>query len=162
MNVTNLCWVVMLNIMSPNASMSYQKKIARSIPQRMKVCKQVANEAKRQKVDPILAVVIAYEETRFEDLSSSKGARGPLGVIPKYHCPHSEKCNYTQAGVTAIKKFLSINKGNICKGLAQYNRGLKGKCTRGRSEYYYAHRVIDMYDEVRYYNQENCFSEPIK
>lgn len=161
MNITDICWVMMLKIMSPDASMSYQKKIARSIPQRMKVCKQVAKEAKRQKVDPILAVVVSYEETRFENVSSTKGARGPMGVIPHYHCPSITNCDYTQAGVLALKKFLKLNKGKLCKSLSQYNRGLDGVCKQGRSEYYYAQRIIDTYNEVRYYNQEKCFDDPI-
>ena len=162
MNITNFCWVIMLNILSPNASMSYQRKIARSLPSRMKVCQQVAKEAQRQNVNAILAITVAYEETRFQDIASSKGARGPMGAIPRYHCPNSSKCNYTKAGVLALKKFLKINKGDLCTSLAQYNRGLKGKCKEGRSEFYYAQRVIDMYNEVRYYNQEKCFNDPIK
>jgi len=162
MNITNMCWVVMLNILSPNASKSYQRKIARSIPSRMEVCREVGKEAIRQKVNPRLAIAVAYEETRFENIDSFKGAKGPLGVIPKYHCPAKGKCNYTKAGIQALKKFLDRNNGKLCKSLAQYNRGLNGKCIQGRSEYLYAHRVIDMYNEVKYYNQEKCFSTPIK
>lgn len=162
MNITNLCWIIMLNILSPDASISYQRKVARSIPDRMKICQQVAKEAQRQKVNPVLAITVAYEETRFGNITSPKGARGPMGVIPLYHCPSVENCDYTKAGVSALKKFLTLNKGDLCKGLAQYNRGLEGKCKEGRMEYYYAHRVIDMYNEVRYYNQEKCFSDPIK
>lgn len=162
MNITNICWTIMLNILSPDASISYQRKIARTIPNRMEICKQVAKEAKRQNVNPILAVTIAYEETRFENISSPKGARGPMGVIPRYHCPSKGNCDYTKAGVLAIKKFLKLNKNNMCKALAQYNRGLDGECKTGRSEFFYAQRIIDMYNEVKYYNQEKCFEDPIK
>ena len=152
----------MLNIMSPNASSSYQKKLVKSLPNRIKVCKQVAKEAKKQSIDPVLAVSVAYHETRFENLTSSKGAKGPLGVIPKYHCPKKGKCDYTKAGITALKKFLKLNNYKKCKALAQYNRGLKGKCVQGRSEYKYAHAVIDTFNEIIFFNQEACFDKPIK
>ena len=160
MNTTNLCWIIMLNILSPNASTTYQNKISKSLPSRMKVCTQVAKEAINQNIDPILAVSIAYHESRFSNPTSSKGAKGPLGVLPQYHCPNSGKCDYTKAGITALKKWLTINKNrSICKALAQYNRGFKGKCKRGRSEYKYAQRVLDTYFELKYYNQEACFSD---
>jgi len=162
MNLTNLCWIVMLNIMSPNASTSYQKKISKTIPSRMKICRQVAKEAIKQKVDPILAISVAYQETRFENLTSHKGAKGPLGVLPKYHCPTSGHCNYTQAGISAIKKFLTLNNNKKCKALAQYNRGFKGKCERGRSEFKYAQRVLNTYVDISYFNQETCFTEEIE
>jgi len=160
MNTTNLCWIIMLNILSPNASSTYQNKISKSLPSRMKVCTQVAKEAINQNIDPILAVSIAYHESRFSNPTSSKGAKGPLGVLPQYHCPKTGKCDYTQAGITALKKWLTINKKrSICKALAQYNRGFKGKCKKGRSEYKYAQRVLDTYFELKYYNQEACFSD---
>lgn len=159
MNVTNLCWIIMLNILSPNASNTYQNKIAKSLPSRMKICTQVANEAIKQKVDPILAVSVAYHESRFSNPTSSKGAKGPLGVLPQYHCPSSSKCDYTKAGISALKKWLEINKYKKCNTLVQYNRGYNGKCKKGRSEYYYAQRVLDTYFELSYFNQEACFSD---
>jgi soluble lytic murein transglycosylase-like protein len=162
MNITNICWIVMLNIMSPNASPSYQKKISSSLPNRLKICKQVAKEAKRQQVDPALAIAVAYHETRFENITSHKGAQGPLGVLPQYHCPKKGKCDHTKAGIFALKKFLNLNHQKKCTALAQYNRGLKGKCKQGRSEYKYAHAVIDTFNEIIFFNQESCFDKPIK
>ena len=159
MNVTNLCWIIMMNIMSPNASVSYQKKISKTIPKRMAICQQVAKEAIKQKVDPILAISVAYDETRFENLTSPKGAKGPLGVMPQYHCPKKGNCDYTQAGIAALKKFLDLNNKKMCKALAQYNRGLKGKCIHGRSEYRYAQHIIDIYNDITYFNQEKCFED---
>ena len=160
MNTTNLCWIIMLNILSPNASTTYQNKISKSIPSRMKVCTEVAKEAINQNVDPILAVSIAYHESRFSSPTSEKGAKGPLGVIPQYHCPSYGKCDFTKAGITALKKWIKVNKGkSLCKILAQYNRGFDGICKNGRSEYFYAQRVLDTYFELKYYNQEACFSD---
>ena len=126
----------------------------------MKVCTEVAKEAINQNVDPILAVSIAYHESRFSSPTSEKGAKGPLGVIPQYHCPSYGKCDFTKAGITALKKWIKVNKGkSLCKILAQYNRGFDGICKNGRSEYFYAQRVLDTYFELKYYNQEACFSD---
>lgn len=162
MSLTELCWVAMLNLIPPTTSLSYQKKISRSIPARMQVCLQVANEAKRQNVDPFLAVSIAYHESRFENITSHAGARGPLGVLPKYHCPKKEKCDYTRAGISALKKFLKLNKGKLCRSLAQYNRGLDGKCKHGRSEYQYAQKVLELRMDLLYFNQQSHFDQPIR
>ena len=157
MNINEICWIVMLNILAPNASKSYQSKIARSIPSRMKICKDVAQQAIKQDVDPLLAISVAYHESRFQNLTSVKGAKGPLGVIPLYHCPSISKCNYTQAGITALKKFTDLHKKNTCKALAQYNRGLKGQCKKGRSEYNYAQSVLSTLKDLKTFNQPSCY-----
>lgn len=148
-------------IFSPDASVSYQKAVVRDIPKHYKICRQVAKEAKRQKVDHILAVSIAFHETRFDFLTSSAGAKGPLGVIPKYHCPKSGKCDYIKAGILALKKITAIRK-DTCSALALYNRGFKGKCSHGRSEYFYAQRVLRLYYELKLFNQKSCYSNIIK
>ena len=121
-----------------------------------------AKEAQRQEVDPALAIAVAYHETRFENITSHKGAQGPLGVLPQYHCPKKGKCDYTKAGILALKKFLNINHQKKCTALAQYNRGLKGKCKQGRSEHKYAQAVLDTFNEIVFFNQESCFDKPIK
>lgn len=157
MNFTEYCWIVLLHILSPDASPSYQAKIAKSIPKRMKVCKDVGLQAVKQDIDPILAISVAYHESRFENITSIKGAKGPLGVLPQYHCPKEGKCDYTAAGISALKKFLKLNKNHKCKALAQYNRGLNGKCKTGRSEYRYAQSVIATYKEIKTFNQEACY-----
>ena len=86
MNINDLCWIAMSYIFSPDASISYQKKISKSIPKRMRVCTHIAKEAQRQNVNHILAVALAYHESRFSYPISKAGAKGPLGVITKYHC----------------------------------------------------------------------------
>ena len=143
-----LCWFLLLHLFGTQphlASQTYQKKIIHSMPKKLNVCLDVAKNAQKLGIDPILAVSIAYHETRLSYAKSSKGAQGPLGVIPKYHCPKNKpvkKCNLVKAGILAIEKFLEINMYELCPALAQYNRGLKGKCKKGRSEYKYAKSVL--------------------
>jgi hypothetical protein len=137
------CWVA-LGLMFPSEpSTSYINKESRTFAQRLSTCNRVATVAERRGVDPILAIAVAFNESRFSKPTSSKGAKGPLGVIPRYHCPKSEEeCDYLEAGVDALKKFLDLNNMDYCSALAQYNRGLEGKCEKGRSEYKYAQYIL--------------------
>lgn len=147
-------------IFSPDASISYQKKISKSIPKRMRVCTQVAKEAQRQKVNHILVVALAYHESRFSYPISKAGAKGPLGVITKYHC-QDQPCNLTKAGVSALKKYLKRT-NTTCDAIAQYNSNLDAHCQQDTTATHYAHSVLDMYYELKLFNQKKCYSKPIK
>lgn len=161
MTINEICWLAMSYIFSPNAATSYQKKISRSITQRFHICKHVAKEAKKQNVSPYLAVAVAYRETRFSNITSPKGAKGPLGVIPKYHCT-TVPCDYIKAGVHALKKFTKLNPDDLCTALAQYNAGFKGTCADERIGADYAESVIDMTYELKLFNQKECYNQPIR
>ena len=144
------CWIILFNLVT--GSPSYQRKVLRNLQPKMAICTQVYNEAVQQSVDPFLAISVAYRETRFKNVVSNKGAQGPMGVIPKYHCPKQGKCDYIKAGVHALKRYMTLNKQDICKSLAQYNRGNKGQCKKGRSEYKYAKSVLKLYDLLLNYD----------
>ena len=147
-------------IFSPDASISYQKKISKSIPKRMRVCTHIAKEALKQNVNPALAVALAYHESRFSYPISKAGAKGPLGVITKYHC-NKEPCDLTKAGVSALNKYLKRTK-NTCDAIAQYNSNLDAHCQQDSPATHYAHSVLDMYYELKLFNQKTCYSKPIK
>jgi len=138
------CWIILFNLLG--ASPSYNQKIIKRVLPKMKICTQIYTEAEKQDVDPLLAISVGWHESRFKNVTSGKGAKGPMGVIPKYHCPKKGKCNYVKAGVSALKKFLG---DDLCTSLAKYNRGLKGQCKKGRSEYGYAKKVIRTYNSLR-------------
>tara|TARA_A100001015_G_scaffold321086_1_gene450045 strand:+ start:1720 stop:2199 length:480 start_codon:yes stop_codon:yes gene_type:complete len=143
------CWIVLGMMFPSEPSVSYVHKQSKTFAQRLKTCNRVASVAVKNNVDPALAIAVAFSESRFSKPTSDKGAKGPLGVIPRYHCPKSkEKCDYLQAGVVALRKFLDINNMDYCQSLAQYNRGLEGKCKEGRSEYKYAQFILSLYDEI--------------
>lgn len=119
--------------------------------ERIKVCNEVAIVAHKRGIDPYLAIAISFNETKFTYVKSDKGAQGPLGVIPKYHCPKEiprSQCDLIDAGVTAIHKALEFADYDLCKSLAVYNRGPKGVCKKGRSEYAYAKQVLKIYDLI--------------
>jgi soluble lytic murein transglycosylase-like protein len=145
------CWIALGMIFTTAPSSSYVNKVSRTFAQRLQVCNAVAVEARKQHVDIALAIAVSLTETGFTNTPSEKGARGPLGVIPAYHCPKKSKgeCDYIKAGVTALRKFLERNDLNYCNALAEYNRGVEqGRCEKGRSEYKYAQYVLRRHSEL--------------
>ena len=82
------------------------KKNAHTMVQhRTQVCLDVANEATKQGVDPVLATAVAWRESAFlRKARSSAGAVGPMQVMPRFWCK-SKKCDYIEAGVRALKYY---------------------------------------------------------
>lgn len=146
----DICHLLVLASSFPTApSSSYVKKHWSRAYERILVCEKVAREARHQGVDIALAVAVAAKETRFTYKTSPKGAQGPMGVLPKYHCPNktAKGCDLIKAGVSALDKFLRHSQGNTCQALAHYNAGYNGRCEEGRPEYdFYALEVLEYYD----------------
>jgi len=144
------CWIALGGMFADAPSKSYVHKQSKTFASRLQVCNRVAIEARKQDVEPVLAIAIAFHESRFQPkITSGKGAKGPLGVIPKYHCPKTGECDYTKAGVSAIKLVTEMHPDNLCQALAVYNRGsVRGLCKEGRPEYNYAQVVINLYEEL--------------
>lgn len=92
-------------------------------------CLAVAKEAKSQGVDRAGAIALAFAESRFlPQVTSSKGARGPLQVIPKWHCPKQGECDYIHAGVSALKTFMRLFPSSFADAVCHYNSGLDKIC----------------------------------
>ena len=110
------------------------------------VCVEVADAAIRQGVDVYLTVAVAREESAFTNPTEGK-AKGPLQIIPAYHCPDadgvvrrssnkgvSRTCDLVTEGVLTLEYFLSkysteaealchYNSGTVClPGGRQYSR----------------------------------------
>jgi soluble lytic murein transglycosylase-like protein len=147
--MTDICWAVAIFFLNGDFSQSYQRKLELRMPAKIKVCEEIVDRAETIGVDPTLAVAVAYEESRLRFVKSKKGAQGPMGVLPKYHCPVEGYCDLVTAGIEALGKNLYDYKGNVCKALAVYNRGLRGRCSKGRSEYYYAKRVMKLQRRIK-------------
>ena len=90
---------------------------------RVETCAAVMSEAKRQGVDPKLAVAVAWSESRWYATVTNKrsGAKGPLQILPRYWCPSADgvwrihelgvsKCNYLKGGVRALKYYTTHRK----------------------------------------------------
>jgi hypothetical protein len=142
------CWIALSAMFPKNPSKSYVHKQSKKVADRIYTCNRVATIAESEDLDPILLIALAFHESRFSNVTSRRNAKGPLGAIAKWHCPKNKKCDYVRAGVQAFNKFLTLNYGDRCTAIAQFNRGLNGKCEEGRSEFYYATQVLSLYDDL--------------
>ena len=126
--------------------------------ERFNTCEQVASEAIARNVSPVVAVSMAWEESRFqkEAVSRTGCCHGPLQINPSYFCKEGklENCDLIGDGVNAVKIFhrrfsrsissepfriFSIEHGREwADPLCHYNAG--NRCTpRSRA---YARRII--------------------
>lgn len=93
------------------------------------VCAEVAREARRQDVDVTSALALAWSESRFTTFNTSgKGAKGPLQVIPKWWCDDVYACDYTEAGVKALKAFSRLYPKSFVDTVCHYNSGTEKEC----------------------------------
>ena len=91
------------------------------------VCEMVAAEAERQRVDPALAVGLAFHESGMRPYVVSRvGAVGPLQVMPRYYPPDIPKNpkGMVQAGITLFKRLLDRGFSET-DAVARYNGGNK-------------------------------------
>ncbi len=107
----------------------------RRVPGAFSICKQVARTAISEGVDPVLAVAVAYHESRFRDIPSNRGVaimrikgttrsslstaieQGALQVKPKWHCPQRKLngCDTTLAGVRLLKGLVTKHGDNALR-----------------------------------------------
>ena len=108
------------------------------IDQSVKVCQRVADEAELAGLDPHYVIALAYTESRFNpEARSSAGARGPIQILPKFHCPQGRAagCDFVRAGVAHLVRLFDKydgqwdlvlchwNGGNVCgKGARRFAR----------------------------------------
>jgi len=97
---------------------------------------RVALAARAQGVPVHVALALMHHESRGRvGLTSSKGAQGPLQVIPRYWCPggRAEGCDLVRAGVVALVAFrrggswedavCGYNAGNRCDAVITRDDG---------------------------------------
>ena len=93
------------------------------------VCGEVGQAAKRHGVDVTSALALAWSESRFTvDNTSTRGAKGPLQVIPKWWCEDRYNCDYTDAGIKALKAFSRLYPESFIETVCHYNSGVDREC----------------------------------
>jgi hypothetical protein len=60
-----LCYLFILSLFTQDQSVAYSKKLGATFQERLSTCRLVVKEANAQAVDPILAVSIAFQESKF-------------------------------------------------------------------------------------------------
>ena len=94
----------------------------RTSMEQMSTCLSLVAESIAQNIDPNLTASLSWHETRLRaGLTSNKGAKGPLQVIPKFWCK-SYPCDYTEAGLRALKHYLA-KEPTERKAICRYNAG---------------------------------------
>lgn len=118
---------------------AYGGNIPPGYDDRAAVCMEVGRVADELELPVSLVVSVALEESRFvRNLKSKAGARGPLQIIPRYHCPDSmgrhrphkrrgvlAGCDLITDGVKALRWFWSTYEYDWSRALAHYNSGEK-------------------------------------
>tara|TARA_R110000851_G_scaffold140684_2_gene278123 strand:- start:2364 stop:2876 length:513 start_codon:yes stop_codon:yes gene_type:complete len=129
-----ICLLAMAEMVS-----SYGGNIPPGHDEKAVVCLEVARAADDMELPIALVVSVAYEESKFErELTSKAGAKGPLQIIPRYHCPSPEGehkphkrrgtlqgCDLVRDGVKAVKWFWETYDFDWPRALAHYNSGEK-------------------------------------
>lgn len=81
-------------------------RLTHAVPDAHGVCTDVALAAARGRVDPLLAVAVAYHETRLRrGLVGPSGEVGPMQAQPRYHCPGgaAEGCPALRVSVAYLR-----------------------------------------------------------
>jgi soluble lytic murein transglycosylase-like protein len=82
--------------------------VARPYDTAFRTCLEVAQGAYLEGIPADLAVALSFTESRFNpEARSSRGARGPLQILPKFHCPDGrlQGCDLVAAGLSALKRY---------------------------------------------------------
>lgn len=115
-------------------------------------CVELAAKAEDYGHDPLMVIAIGHTESRFKKRAKSgAGAVGMMQVLPKYYCPRSGRCDYTEAGLLAWKKWKAITwKGvpkTIRNALCGYNSG--SHCAKNHRARVYANVVLRKYRRLK-------------
>ena len=137
---------------------AYGGNIPPGYDDRAAVCMEVGKVAEDLELPVALVVSVALEESRFiRDLKSKAGARGPMQIIPRYHCPnpmgehkpHERRgvlsgCDLIEDGVKALRWFWMTYEHDWARALANYNSGE----TIYNSSRAYARRIMRRADRI--------------
>jgi len=88
----------------------------------VEVCEDIAGRAEARGVPPRLAISLAWTESRWQDeVEGAVGERGPLQVTPRYHCDDVNDCDYIDAGLRSLGRYLAEH--DVPTALCIYNTG---------------------------------------
>lgn len=134
-----LCYIMILSLFTHDQSIDYSKKLSKTFQNRLKTCKMVAQEAKNQAIDPVLAVSIAFNESKFtqDAIAFDNKGFGPMQATPRLWCENKklENCDLIKAGVTALRTYLEIHDGDEFKAVKAY-------AGKGEKAHKYARRIL--------------------
>ena len=141
-----ICYLFILTLFSFDQSISYQKKLTKSFEDRLKTCNLIVTESKSQDVDPLLALSIAWQETKFTSNAVSPSGKhfGAMQVLPSLWCENKTKknCDLIKAGVFALRTYLEINDFDEFKAVSGY-------AGKGKGANDYAKKVLKTKTQIK-------------
>lgn len=134
-----LCYLFILSLFSHDQSVAYSKKLGASFQDRLETCRLVVKEAKDQAVDPILAVSIAFQESKFTKNAVAFDGKGfgAMQATPRLWCEKKkiENCDLIKAGVKALRTYLELHDWDEYKAIKAY-------AGKGKKAHEYALRIM--------------------
>ena len=97
----------------------------------LRICHDIGAAALAEGHPVELVVALAYTESRLDaSARSSRGALGPLQILPRYHCParRARGCDLIEAGVRTISRFRARFGPSWSDVLCHWNSG--NRCYR--------------------------------
>lgn len=105
-----------------------------AVQSRTQVCIDVAQEAEKQGVSPVLAVAVAWVESSLRRTARSKaGAVGPMQVLTRFWCKETP-CDLIEAGVRALRTYTDMYGEQ--RGLCAYVSGRPCEASTERASAY--------------------------
>jgi len=134
-----LCYLFILSLFTQDQSVAYSKKLGATFQDRLSTCKLVVKEANAQAVDPILAVSIAFQESKFTKNAIAFDGKGfgAMQATPRLWCEKKkiENCDLIKAGVKALRTYLEIHDWDEYKAIKAY-------AGKGKKAHEYSLRIL--------------------
>jgi hypothetical protein len=134
-----LCYLFILSLFTQDQSVAYSKKLGATFQDRLSTCKLVVKEANEQAVDPILAVSIAFQESKFTKNAIAFDGKGfgAMQATPRLWCEKKkiENCDLIKAGVKALRTYLELYDWDEYKAVKAY-------AGKGKKAHEYSLRIL--------------------
>lgn len=134
-----LCYLFILSLFTQDQSVAYSKKLGATFQDRLSTCRLVVKEANEQAVDPILAVSIAFQESKFTKNAIAFDGKGfgAMQATPRLWCEKKkiENCDLIKAGVKALRTYLELYDWDEYKAVKAY-------AGKGKKAHEYSLRIL--------------------
>ncbi len=85
-------------------------------------CMDVQSRASALGIDPKLVAGLSFHESSFREVTSRKGAKGVMQVMPDIHCSDINNCDLVDVGLEYLQYWLNRTKSPV-RAICHYNSG---------------------------------------
>ncbi len=143
-----VCALLIADLFSEGQSVGYQRKLLRTVPARVAVCRHVYNAAQEQGADPVLLAALAYSESKFaaHAVNRRTGALGPLQVMPRLL---DDELGPVRTGVLLWKRWRARRAPSLVGAVCGFKGYRSEGCDAGR-------RLLERVRRVRVLLERGC------